>query len=716
MSVAATDLVGAELFRRSLQNLVREMAITLVRTSGSPVVTDAQDLSTALMDRDGELLAFSANVAFHVASSYLGVQAVRAAVDPDDLGPGDAFVCNDPHTSGAIHQADVGVVMPLFHDDVHVAWAFANAHVLDIGGFAPNGMAPTVHDAFGEGLRFPGSRIMRRGFLDEEWLRFVETNVRVPTLVVNDLRSLIASCNTAQTRLDQIVGEVGVDRMRELSEQNKDLSERALRDKIAKLPSGAYHARDWQEFDGHGEQELHEVRCRLDVDGDRMTFRFSGAPQTESFINAGNPALRGQVLSSVLCSLAYDVPVNAGLWRAVEVDLGDPGSVVNPLPPAPVSGGHMEIGTRSGKVALAALNQALALSEDPVLRGRVSGQPLNASANAIGSGQTASGDPVVAFLVDSYPGGGAQTTGDGQDAYAFQTMVGCSFPDVEVHESAYPLLYLYRSLNENSGGPGAFRGGQGTDIAYVPYGARNYRLTILTGATELPPRGHAGGYPGGTSAVDLVRDSGVQASLERGAVPTRQDVLAAASEMPAKASGVKVGADDIVRYYQGGGGGLGDPLHRPVALVERDVCDGYLTAAHAETAYGVVLGPSGVDEQATDERRRRIRTDRLGSDPAREARPGVTASVPIKQDGDSLACSHCDAPLGPGPDGWRELAQRSEHDLVEAAEALGMHVRGRPSPLTLLHRYACPGCGYLIATDVVLASEDDPLVFRAPIA
>src|ERR1700744_2307289 len=100
-SLSGRELVEAEVFRKRLENLTTEMAITLGRTSGSIHVTDSKDFSTALFDGDGEQIGFSGWVSFHVASSLLGVESVRAQ-QLDDIRPGDIFVCNDPYTSGAI--------------------------------------------------------------------------------------------------------------------------------------------------------------------------------------------------------------------------------------------------------------------------------------------------------------------------------------------------------------------------------------------------------------------------------------------------------------------------------------------------------------------------------------------------------------------------------------------------------------------------------------
>ena len=130
------DMIDVEVFRKALENLTNEMTITLKRASGSTIVVDTHDFCTAIFDAQGEQLAFSGWVTMHSASSIIGVQeTVKLYGRDSSLTRGDAIVLNDPYTAGALHQADVGIVVPLFDlDDVLIGWSFSNVHMLDIGG------------------------------------------------------------------------------------------------------------------------------------------------------------------------------------------------------------------------------------------------------------------------------------------------------------------------------------------------------------------------------------------------------------------------------------------------------------------------------------------------------------------------------------------------------------------------------------------------------
>src|SRR3954447_19305390 len=109
--MAVSDPVRTEVHRKAIENIVNEMALTLVRTSGSPSVTDAKDFCTCLLDEAGELLGLSSYILLHAATAQLNTQAVIEQLQHDgvDPRPGDGWIVNDPYL-GSQHQGDVGIV------------------------------------------------------------------------------------------------------------------------------------------------------------------------------------------------------------------------------------------------------------------------------------------------------------------------------------------------------------------------------------------------------------------------------------------------------------------------------------------------------------------------------------------------------------------------------------------------------------------------------
>lgn len=703
------DIIDVEVHSKSIRNMANEMAITLMRTSGSPVVTEALDFSTCILDRNVDQLAFAGFVTFHISTAVGGVKAVLAKHALEDLRPGDGFLCNDPHTSGAIHQGDLGVVMPFFHEGEVVAFGYVNEHVLDAGGSAVSGFAPGAHDNFAEALNFNAVRVIRNYAIEPEWESFIGNNVRLQRIVLNDIRSMIAANSAGERRLRTLLDEIGFDRFTELNEAGKDLSEKAMRDAIRKLPDGTYDSEDWVEYDGRGPHEFFNVRCRLVIEGDGLTIQYRGDKQTDAFINGAWPAVVGQSWSTLLSQLAYDIPVNAGIWRPITFDLGPQGSIVNSVPPAPVTQSHMETGMRINKILIDALSQACALSSDPMIASRVAGQPCQNLAFFTSFGiDLRTGWPTVAFPVSlGQPcGGGAQTVTDGLDTYAAQCMCGCNTPDVEMEESSQPGYILWRHVTQDQAGAGVHRGGMGVSGALAIIHSELMAGGGYNSAAYIPPQGAAGGYPAGAGAWELLTDTNVFELLERGEWPSEEKLSGRVVPHPAKTGDLILKRGDVFSVVNGGGGGVGDPLFRAADAVAKDVRDGYVSDKVAGEVYGVVLDDAGVpDLGATEGRRLEIRSDRIGGSPTRVADP-ENVFAPLAVTNGNWCCAMCGHDLGPQTENWREVSIMRETKIAEAFAEINAQVRVADStdPVVMRENF-CPSCATSLSVDVTFSGR-----------
>ena len=707
MATADYDVIAAEVHRKAMENVTNEMGITLVRTSGSPIVTSSKDFSTCLMDTIPEHLAFASYVLFHVGSSLIGTQVITELVT-DDLRPGDGWMVNDPHSAGAMHQGDVSVIMPTFFEDELLGWSFANMHVLDVGGVGVSGYAPGAHDVFQEGLLFPPVRIIREGKIDSEWEHYIAANVRAPGEVLNDIRSMIAANNTASRKLEQIVSEYGVDRHREFCEINKDLSEQVIRDRISRMPDGTYEAVDWQHWDGHdGPDLLLELRLRLEVDGSDLRFFYTGEPQIDAFVNSTMGPMFGQAMTGLMTLMVYgDLPVNGGLWRPINVDVGEPGTIVNALPPAPVSNAHSEVGMRACKLAKDVLCQAFAASDDAELRSRIGGQHTDGFPGNALFGTNQYGGVSVIFYPDGAigGGGGAQTIHDGQDTYGLTCTTGGGIPDVEDHEGADPVLFLWKRLRPNSGGPGESRGGQALDTAYAIHYSDLMAGPGFNSLSDVPPHGFGGGFPGATGLYSKVVDTNISELLSQGLLPTRERFEGTEERVRQHITHMKLERDNLFGMLSGSGGGLGDPLLREPERVARDVRDDYVTADHARVIYGVVVDENGeLDADATTERRQEIRRERIGGEPQKELGPRKSIAVSIEIEDGAWTCASCSENLGDAGSNWRETAVLVERPVEDRFAELDMHVRHRaePPPVMIREHY-CPGCAACLGVDIAV--------------
>ena len=689
------DPVTLEVLRMRLDNIVEEMGIAMIRSSGSPVITEARDYNTALFDAEGNILSFSDAVLLHIGS---GAVAVKALIDTvEEFAPGDAYICNDPHTAGATHPPDTNVISPIFHDGQLVGFAQSQAHLLDTGGMAPGGFAPAAYDCFSEALRMgPGVKLYENGEPIESMRRLILNNIRVPVPYWNDVRSLVASNNTGARRLIDTIDELGYNEFVRYAALARQKAEDVLRMRIAAIPDGRYESDEYVEHNGHT-NELVGIHCALVVDGDRMLIDFTGSdPQTDGFVNSSYGSTVGAVATVIAHVLAPDVPFNQGVLAPFEFR-APVGTVVNPTPPAPVSNGHLAAGVRVSRLVTRLLNQAIAVSDDPNLRSRIQGEWGDAWTGGISAGLNESGEFYVWFNMDGGGmGTGAQTVADGHDAAGLMCQVGNMLPDVEMNEMLFPALYLHKRLALSSCGHGASRGGFGLDFAWTLWHAQECVQTVFAPTAQLPPWGFAGGLPGGGSGHLVLRDTNVKSLLELGQ-PTAVENLEVGErdELPINAQGLPFGPNDVFVQWICGGGGLGDPLLRDPALVEQDLHDGYVTEDVARDVYGVVPGDR---DGATAARRSAFRNKRIGGRPVREAGSLdlLTGDVVPVRNGDGWSCPACRGSLGTDED-WRAGAVTRRRPLHERLAQFGTRVRPREiEPLLFTEGHYCPSCATLL--------------------
>ncbi|ASR35761.1 hydantoinase [Prauserella marina] len=697
------DPVTLEVIRMRLDSIVEEMGIAMIRSSGSPVITEAGDFNTALFDPTGRIYAYSDYVQFHIGSGSVAVQNLVKAIEGEPLAPGDAFICNDPHTAGASHPPDTNVISPIFHGGELVGWAQSQAHLVDVGGMTPGGFAPGAHDCYAEALRLPpGVKIFDKGEPVEWVRRILLNNVRVPVLFWNDVRSLVASNNTGIRRLLSTIDEFGLDRFRDYTRLSFELAEQVVRDRIARIPDGVYSGEEWTEHNGHVD-ELYRVACTMTKRDNQITFDFAGsAEQTDGFVNCSYGALVGSVASAIVPILAWDVPFNEGVMTAFDI-AAEPGSIVNPRPPAPISNGHLTTGARVSRLVTKLMNDACRGSDDETIRGRTQGVWGDSWTGGISAGTTEGGDYFVLFNMDGGGmGSGAQPDLDGLDCAGMMTQVNNMLPDVEMNEMLYPVLYLWKQLNLGSAGHGAHRGGLGLRFAWTLHGAKEVTQTVFAPNAQVVADGFGGGLPGGGSGHEVWRRTDVARQLADGRIPAPDTLAADDRELLAiNQQSVTIRAGDVLVQWIAGGGGYGDPLLRAPRLVAADVRDGYVTEETARHTYGVIVADGAADEDATRRARTALRRERLGSTPAHEVPVSSPAgSSAPRRDAEGWYVPASGARLGTGDD-WHGDVRKVTHVAAERLAEHGVRVRPRTEGhRVLIDEFYSPACGTLLETRV----------------
>ena len=709
-TASAFDPILTKVIHRRLEAACEEAAITLNRTSGSPIVTEANDFSTSLLSTDAEIIAFTSYLPPHFVSGVNAVREINATLDLSTVRPGDHFAANDPYTTQPLHGADPSIITPVFAGDELVAWAYASVHVLDIGGLTPGGWIAGAYDRYGEGFLFPLTRIVRDGVWDEQFVKFYLANVRMPESL-NDLRSCVAANNTTVARLKEVFERYGAKTVKEYCEHSITLSEQHARRRISELPDGTYTAHDWVEYDGHGVETLSRLSVKLIIHGDEMVIDTSDSPpEANSFINSTRAALLGWVLGDFIRTLMPDLPINAGVTRPLKVVRSAPGTMLNPSINAATSGGHMESGTKVLRAFHCALHKAVGLSSDPDVRYRSAGLGANVAPHNVVFGVSDEGAPVMWVSFDSLGTGlGAQANTDGRDCGCYEDLTGARMLDIELEETA-PTLHYFRRLLPNSGGHGYRRGGMGIDTAWSLLGMQAAQITMFSNVTRVPSCAPGGGYPG-SGTGNLFFSDGIEAGsiTDLGARFIAEDLTEGSTLPSSHATNLPLGVKDIVRTYGAGGSGLGDPLFRESWRVALDLDNAMITADVVDQVYGVVIGPDGeADEDATVARRRELRAERLGSQPRREPAPMEEYRSPLRIEGAGICCNHCDESLASDDGNWKTGASSRSWPLAERAAYLGAKVRRTTVRDIRTWEHCCPACGSLLEVEYLEAEEQPP--------
>jgi len=559
------DPIAFEVIRNALVAATDEMVLALRRSAYSTNIKTRSDFSCALFDAELRCVAQGFAQPVHLGSMVEQVPRAVRAYGPDNLGPGDAIVTNDPYPSG-VHLNDVSLVSPVYADGRLLGYVANLAHHVDVGGGAPASIG-AFREVFQEGVIVPPVKLVAGGRIVEDVFRLLLAQIRSKHETAGDFRAQIAANATGARRVQALVVRHGLDAVSAAMEELLDYTERRTRAELAALPQGTYEAEGCLDSDGYGGEPV-RLRVRVQIGEHEARFDTAGSdPQRRAPINATYAQTFSACAYALKCLIDPDLPVNDGFYRVVRVD-APAGTVTNCTWPAPVVGGW-ETQTRLVDVIFRALL--------PAFPDRLpAGTKAMMCQAGFGSLDPASGTYVCFY--ETFAGGyGARAASDGPDAVQTHGQNTENAP-VEETELNYPVRVERLSLVEDSEGAGRFRGGLGL--------RKDYRFELATTFTILADRDRSGpwGVLGGHDAPPA------EYVLLRGGEETR---------LPSKTT-VELEPGDVVSIRTCGGGGYGPPAQRDPERVLRDVLQGKVSAQRARSVYRVAVAGGAVDAAATE--------------------------------------------------------------------------------------------------------------------
>ena len=562
------DPVTLSIIDNHLVNICREMGIAMIRTSYSTIFNEGQDFSCVVFDRDGEMMAQAEFCPAMLGAINFTVKWTIEELGLDGFDPGDVVIHNDPYRGGC-HMPEHMLLKPVFHGEDLFGFVANIGHVADIGGMAPGSFAANATEVYQEGLRLPPVKIVRRGEAVKDIWDIILANHRTPRNSWGDFHAMIGSLNIAERRLLSLIGKYGRDFLRTASKQLMDHSERWMRAEIARIPSGTYYFEDCMDNDGVVDKPVW-IRLRLTVKDGEITADYSDSdPQARGPINATFGVTASATYNAMFHLTDKNIPRNAGCYRPIHV-VTKPGTVVHVVHPGPSVAGNTETHPRIVDMVIGALA--------PAIPQRVAGAHGATGANFLFGGV----HPETHEFYTNYHfegvGWGARSFADGNNVVNIANG-NCRNNPVEIFDHRYPFMNVSYRLITDSGGPGRFRGGLGTE-RIVEVLAPEIVVSALFDRSVVPPWGVFGGRPAGTSdiAIRKAGDTDFRSFSEACGVPIAM-----------KFSNVIVSTGDRIRLRTPGGGGYGNPFEREPERVLRDVIDGYVSIEAARRDYGVAV-------------------------------------------------------------------------------------------------------------------------------
>ena len=445
----AIDPISFSVFQNALVGVAEQMSAIIWRTSYSTVVREMLDYSTAVFDRNGQIVAQASRIPMHLNSmSRSLLTTLERAYPPEAWAEGDIVLMNDPYWGGQ-HLPDIQTFMPVFADGQMVAIAGTLGHHLDVGGMRPGSYAGDATEIFQEGLRIPPIKIARNYELDPRLVDLIGANIRQPEKTLGDLRAQTAALEIGERSIHEIVGRFGIEQFCALSDEAIDSSERRMRACLKEMPEGTYEAEYFIDDDGVLDEHIRIV-VKVTIGGGEIEIDFEGTdPQRKGPINATLSSTESAIYYVIMSIADSSIPPNYGCYKPVRI-VAPEGSVVNAQPPSPVVGRNAVTHTIAN-VLYAAFSQAMPDKIPAAYYGMSNVHILS------GDGAEDGGRGWIFFDIE-VGGWGARPTKDGPDCYS-QGIHNLANTPIEMVEATYPLRYTRYELLADTGGAGKFRGG-----------------------------------------------------------------------------------------------------------------------------------------------------------------------------------------------------------------------------------------------------------------
>ena len=281
----SVDVITYEIIRSKLWNLNMDHSDTVRRTSGSNIVVEGYDLTSAIATGWGDVVTFSPYTMFFAGSTDA---VIKWTLEHRSMNvgvyEGDVFIQDDPWV-GTNHQFDTAVYTPIFVDGALFAWLFNCVHQREIGGRLPGGFDADAVDCYTEPSFMPPVKIIERGRLREDVVDLWIRRSRLPDLLALEVRSQLAGLKTANQRLDDILQRYGPGVVSASMSRMIDTTAQVVGDRLAKLPDATWRDERYIAGASLEDRQVYKLALSFEKRGRRLTASNAGTDPAVGVLN-----------------------------------------------------------------------------------------------------------------------------------------------------------------------------------------------------------------------------------------------------------------------------------------------------------------------------------------------------------------------------------------------------------------------------------------------
>lgn len=495
------DIFTVEVIRQALASIAEEMSLVVMRAARSPLLREAGDHSSALTFVNGEVIAQGRDLPIHLGTMGYTVREFLKVVHKSRLAPGDIWYINLPEVGGN-HLPDVKAIRPVFYRGEILAFAVSLAHWEDIGGATPGSYTAHATDVWQDGFRIPPTRFFAEDQPIDETLNLLLANVRTHDIIRGDMFAQAAATRVADSRLQILFDEHGVDTFKATVAILNDLTEEQTKVAIKNMPDGVYEGEDWMDDIGPDGNHV-AIRVKVTIDGETAIFDFSDTDDAiEAPVNA-TPYLAATAAGFIIKAISeQEIFHTDGFFRVVKV-ITRPGSLLEPPISYPVVLGNHETSQR----CVDAIMKALV----PCVPEALSAGGAGSAAVLIFTGQWTDGR-WWSFYEAHGGGEGARANRDGWSSSRVNLANVMNTP-AEMIEAQYPIIVSKQALRRGSGGMGHHEGGSGVVRIYEMLG-EDTKFAAMLDRCKIPPYGLLGGENGEPYVLKHVTTDGSESVID----------------------------------------------------------------------------------------------------------------------------------------------------------------------------------------------------------